>query len=182
MAREIITLICILCQLMLVVNPFLIASAQAAELVLSDACILYPDMVKSHENINYVNEINSMNIDELRALNGSAVDALIFGWIIEKPEYSNKFSEIKNNSLFGSGIDSSLVGVLFGNAPQSQINNYVKGGVVTAADSNAQEWLDQFGTAITKLSLDSYLGLNGSEFDVLFSVYEKNIIFSQFGE
>ncbi len=51
-----------------------------------------------------------------------------------------------------------------------------------AADAVTQ-WLNQFGTAKTQLSVDSYFSLKGSSLDVLFPLYNtpKNVLFTQLG-
>lgn len=69
-----------------------------------------------------------------------------------------------------------------GNASNSA-TGLVRSKVIGEANTSAQQWLNQFGTARVQLNLDSNSSLNGSALDLLVPLYDdnKNLLFTQLG-
>lgn len=69
-----------------------------------------------------------------------------------------------------------------GNA-SSSASGLVRSKVIGEANTSAQQWLNQFGTARVQLNLDSNSSLNGSAVDLLVPLYDdnKNLLFTQLG-
>ncbi|AHM76692.2 hypothetical protein LC20_06202 (plasmid) [Yersinia hibernica] len=148
------------------------------------------------ENVNIVAKRNGMTVDELKRINiyrtfSKPFNKLASGDEIDIPRKTSPFSiDNQKNKNTDIPLENKLAGYAQTGATALSTGNAAKSGERMARsvannefNSQAQQWLSQFGTARVQMNLNDDFKLDGSAVDVLFPLYDnqKSILFTQLG-
>ncbi|WP_145507727.1 YrIlm family inverse autotransporter adhesin [Yersinia hibernica] len=148
------------------------------------------------ENVNIVAKRNGMTVDELKRINiyrtfSKPFNKLASGDEIDIPRKTSPFSiDNQKNKNADIPLENKLAGYAQTGAAALSTGNAAKSGERMARsvannefNSQAQQWLSQFGTARVQMNLNDDFKLDGSAVDVLLPLYDnqKSILFTQLG-
>ncbi|AHM72829.1 YrIlm family inverse autotransporter adhesin [Yersinia hibernica] len=148
------------------------------------------------ENINSVAKRNGMTVDELKRINiyrtfSKPFMALTAGDEIDVPRKVSPFSidnqknintDISLENKLASHAQIGAAALASGHIAKSG-EQMVRSAANNEFNSQAQQWLSQFGTARVQMNLNDDFKLDGSAVDVLVPLYDnqKSMLFTQLG-